>query len=64
MSTPSAKKGRTVLLTSDPCPRNCRTGANGAIHLVSDHVEEKTRQCNLCNCVIQDVPSVGPSVSQ
>jgi hypothetical protein len=28
------------------------------VHLLSDHVEEKTRQCNLCACVIQDVHAV------
>jgi hypothetical protein len=55
MATPTAKKGRTTLLTSDPCPRGCRTGARGAIHLLSDHTEERTRQCNLCACVVQDV---------
>ena len=58
MSSPNAKKGRTVLTSSDPCPRGCRTGANGAVHLVSDHVEEKARQCNLCNCVIQDTHEI------
>jgi hypothetical protein len=58
MSTPAAKRGRTTLISSDPCPRNCRTGANGAIHLLSDHVEEKARHCTLCACVIQDVAEV------
>jgi len=60
MATPSAKKGRTTLTSSDPCPRGCRTGANGALHLLSDHVEEKGRQCNLCACVIQDTAEVKP----
>lgn len=61
MSTPTARKGRTALQSSDNCPRGCRTGANGAIHLVSDHVVEKANQCSKCNCVIQDVAPVGPS---
>jgi len=55
MSSPSAKKNRVALLTSDPCPRACNSGPNTATHLVSDHVEEKVRQCNKCSCVMQDV---------
>lgn len=61
MATPAAKRGRTPLTSSDPCPRGCKTGANGSVHLMSDHVEEKVRQCNLCACVVQDVHPVGPS---
>lgn len=60
MATPSARKGKTVLTTSDPCPRGCRTGANSAVHLMSDHVEEKARQCTLCACVVQDVHDSKP----
>ena len=60
MSTPNAKKGRTVLTSSDPCPRNCNSGVNTPIHLLSDHVEEKVRQCNKCACVIQDTQEVKP----
>lgn len=55
MSSPTAKKNRVTLQTSDPCPRNCNSGPGTAVHLVSDHVEEKARQCSKCNCVIQDV---------
>lgn len=58
MTTPAAKKGRTVLTSSDPCPRNCRTGANGAVHLLSDHVVENANQCSKCSCVIQDTHEV------
>ena len=55
MSTPTARKGKTTLTTSDPCPRGCDSGPGTAVHLVSDHVEEKTRHCNKCSCVVQDV---------
>jgi len=58
MSTPAAKQGRTVLTASDPCPRGCKNPYTKVVHLLSDHVEEKTRQCNLCACVIQDVHAV------
>lgn len=54
MSTPSARRGRTTLTSSDPCPRGCNSGPNSAIHLLSDHVEEKARHCSKCACVIQD----------
>jgi hypothetical protein len=60
MTTPNAKKGRTVLTSSDPCPRGCQTNGRGAVHLLSDHVEEKARQCNLCSCVIQDTHDQKP----
>lgn len=60
MSTPNAKKGRTVLTPSDPCPRNCRTGQNGTVHLLSDHTEENARQCSRCACVVQDTHEVKP----
>jgi hypothetical protein len=60
MSTPVAKKGRTVLTSSDPCPRGCRTGANGPVHLMSDHVDETMRQCTKCACVVQDTHEVKP----
>ena len=55
MANVAAKQGRTILSQSDPCPRGCRTGANGTVHLLSDHDEAKARQCNRCSCVIQDV---------
>lgn len=62
MATPSAKKGRTVLISSDPCPRNCNSGPNTVTHLLSDHSDiERVRQCTKCACVIQDVHPVGPS---
>ena len=61
MANVAAKKGRTVLTQSDPCPRGCQTNGRGAVHLLSDHDEAKVRQCNLCSCVIQDVHPVGPS---
>lgn len=57
MSSPTTRKGRTVLLTSDLCPKaNC--GGKG--HLMSDHVVEKANQCNLCACVAQDVHEIKP----
>ena len=59
MATPAAKKGRTVLQSSDPCPRGCNSGVlNATPHLLSDHVEEKARQCTKCSCVIQDVADI------
>lgn len=61
MSTPNAKKGRTVLTSSDPCPRACNSGPNTPVHLMSDHVEEKARQCTKCSCVVQDTHQIGPS---
>jgi hypothetical protein len=36
-----------TLATSDPCGQ-C------APHLMSDHVVEKSNQCNKCTCVAQD----------
>lgn len=61
MTAPTAKKGRKPLASSDPCPRGCKTISTGAAHLLSDHSEEKTRQCNLCSCVIQDVHAQQPN---
>ena len=55
MGTPTARKGKTVLTSSDPCPRGCRTGANGAVHLMSDHDDTKMNQCSKCACVVQNV---------
>lgn len=60
MATPVARKGRTLLTSSDPCPRGCNSGVNTATHLLSDHVEEKTRQCTKCSCVIQDTHEIKP----
>lgn len=60
MSVPSARKGRTVLASSNECPRGCRTSVNGAVHLMSDHSETKARQCSKCACVVQDVAHVKP----
>lgn len=56
MATPAAKKGRTVLQSSDPCPRGCNSGVlNSTPHLLSDHSDvERVRQCTKCACVIQD----------
>jgi len=48
MSTPTIKRGKTVVQPAEVCPR-CTP------HLLSDHVEEKARQCNKCACVAQDV---------
>jgi len=62
MATPTTiRKGRALLISSDACPRNCRTGANGSVHLLSDHSDtERGRQCTLCSCVIQDTHEVKP----
>jgi len=55
MSTPRIRKGKTVLISTDPCPHACDSGPGTPVHLMSDHVEEKTRHCNKCACVVQDV---------
>lgn len=60
MATPSAKKGRTTLISTDPCPRGCRTGSTGTVHLMSDHTVENGFQCNRCACVVQDTHEVKP----
>ena len=57
MATPqNIKKGPTLLISTDLCPRGCRTGnsTGSSIHLLSDHNDtDKVRTCNLCACVIQ-----------
>jgi len=46
MSSPIVKHKGVVVSTSAPC---IRCG-----HLLSDHIEEKGRQCTKCACVPQD----------
>jgi len=46
MSSPIVKHKGVVVSSSGPCVR-CG-------HLISDHVVEKTHQCNRCACVAQD----------
>lgn len=41
----------TLLIESDLCPR-CGPSRG---HLISDHDEGRTRQCDKCACVTQDV---------
>lgn len=47
MSTPVVKKAGAVVTAGTQCPRGCG-------HIMSDHVEEKARQCTKCACVAQD----------
>lgn len=51
MATPSVKKGTATAVLAAALCEQC--GVKG--HLMSDHIEEKGRQCTKCACVAQDV---------
>jgi hypothetical protein len=46
MATPNVKHKGVVVSAGSPCKR--------CSHILSDHVEEKGRQCTKCACVPQD----------